>query len=452
LQKAVKSPTSAPVCNHLLTNRYLFAAAPCYTEHTLSDKEDSSVLKRLSVLLAKLDGCTTDWPPACCRRRRRIPAGRASAAASAAAGTSSAAGAPRARGWQLRSHVTDGDWTVYTCGGVQIALPTKDVGPADHQGGPVETDFGTTLLSVNEKASWDQSIADCGGSEGAGFLFSISRLTRAQYETYLAGGRDGEQAFAVSGKADDDRFTTPVAETYYVYGTATDVQFYRTGGKIDTNSQDWKDWEALLELGTAVRTDMITRNGLTAYGDEEFLNQEFTWTGDHAYVRFYPYYAVDGTTAEYDTLVLSQPARQGEGGIWCVERWYDQYGNCCIWFPGILGAGNSGVTAKDYFAKLQKAADAGDTAYLTPLDAAKKTDAGHHRRRHRPHGGQLCRGRRAGQGLWHAQQCREPVCGLPAQRRDQQPGRHCGIRQALHSRHLGRAGPERVWLRLVAGP
>jgi hypothetical protein len=255
---------------------------------------------------------------------------------------------------------------------VQIALPTKDVDQLIIKAGPVETDFGTTLLSVNEKASWDQSIADYGGSEGAGFLFSISRLTRAQYESYIAGGRDGQQAFAVEGKAADERFTAPVAETYYIYGTATDVQFYRTGGEIDTNSQDWKSWESLMDMGASVRTDMIARNGLTAYGDEEFLNQEFTWTGDHAYVKFYPYYAVDGSTAEYDTLVLSQPARQGQGGIWCAERWYDPYGNCGIWFPGVSGTGDSGMTAKDYFAKLQKAADAGDTAYLTPLDAAKK--------------------------------------------------------------------------------
>ena len=275
----------------------------------------------------------------------------------------------------------DGDMTVYDCGGVQIALPTKYVDQL-----MVTTAFdaqsnsggGTPLISVSEKASWEQSKADLGEDDGAGFLFGISRLDRKQYEQYIAGGRDGQAAFAVTGKAADDHYTAPVAEEYYVYSTATDVQFYRTGGTIDTNSQDWKNWEKLLDIGADVQTDMIKRNGLTSYSDDEFLNQKFTYTGDHAYVKYYPNFAADGTKTEYNTLVLSQPAKQGAGGIWCVERWYDGYGNCYIYFPSTDTMGGS-ESAAAYCAKLQKAADTGDQTFLTPVSAAVRfeTESGY---------------------------------------------------------------------------
>ena len=72
-------------------------------------------------------------------------------------------------------------------------------------------------------------------------------------------------------------------------------------------------------------------------------------------------------------LSLSQPVRQGEGGIWCVERVrfvYSEYDwtDTQLVFPAALGIDQ---TAADYYAQLQAACDAGEqTELLTPRGAA----------------------------------------------------------------------------------
>ena len=45
---------------------------------------------------------------------------------------------------------------------------------------------------------------------------------------------------------------------------------------------------------------MISRNSLTAYSDDQFLNQDFTYDSAHAYVKYYPYYTFDGDKSQYD--------------------------------------------------------------------------------------------------------------------------------------------------------
>lgn len=249
----------------------------------------------------------------------------------------------------------DAGYTVYDCGGIRIALPTEyldqlivDMDFPDAQ------DSWKPLMSVYEKASVEAAEADWGDGMGTGFLFGVLSMDQAGYERLLCEDLPGIDVFAAKG------------ERYYAYTYPTDVQFYRSGGVIDTESEDWKNWESLNELGPAVRADMVERNGLTPFDTGDFYSEPFTFEGAHAYLKYYSYFTFDGDIRLYDTLVLSQPAKQGEGGIWCVERFYDVVGSCYLWFP------DSGMAAMDYYAQLQAACDAGELPELLTLTGAAK--------------------------------------------------------------------------------
>lgn len=237
----------------------------------------------------------------------------------------------------------DEDCAVYDCGEIEIALPAKYLDQLI-----VDTDFPDAedswrpLMSVYERASVEAAEADWGDSMGFGFLFGFLAMDRAGYERLLCEDGSGIEVFAADG------------ERYYAYTYPTDVQFYRSGGEISTESQDWRDWEALNDMGLTVRADVVERNGLTPHTGAEFLARPFTWEGSHVFLEYRPYYAVDGDQRIVYTLVLSQPAQQGEGGVWCVERWYDEYGNQYLWFP------DSGMASEDYFARLQAECGAGE--------------------------------------------------------------------------------------------
>ena len=61
-------------------------------------------------------------------------------------------------------------------------------------------------------------------------------------------------------------------------------------------------------------------NGFEKLNDENnILEKLFTYEGNHKYYQYYP----DGIDTDYFyTIVLSQPTKQGEGGIWCVDRYF----------------------------------------------------------------------------------------------------------------------------------
>ncbi|BAL00602.1 peptidase M56 family protein [Oscillibacter valericigenes Sjm18-20] len=280
------------------------------------------------------------------------------------------------------------EMTVYICKGVKIGLPAKYadqlIVQTEFDSSEYSETYGLPLIRVSEKGSVEAGKAD-GISEGVGWLFTIRRLTRAQYEQYICGDRSEEFAFAVSGTDGDGQYgnvgqyTAPVYDEYYVFSTATDVQFYSSDGKIDTQSDAWKNWEELCDMGDAVRADMISRNGLTAYSDDQFLNQDFTYNSAHAYIKYYPYYTFDSDKSLYDTLVLSQPTqsiRPGEDSVWCVERWYDEFGNCYPYFPSFDVIEQENITAVEYYNRLQQCCEAGsgidaEMRQLTPLGAAE---------------------------------------------------------------------------------
>ena len=89
-----------------------------------------------------------------------------------------------------------------------------------------------------------------------------------------------------------------------------------------------------------------------------FLPNE-SYEGNHAVVDFLL------STGETSRLLLSQPARQGETGIWCVERWMD--GNGSIYYNDPQASSSTA----DYYAGLQKECDNGHrTGLLNPEQVA----------------------------------------------------------------------------------
>lgn len=247
-----------------------------------------------------------------------------------------------------------GGVTVYDCGGLQVALPSEYVDRL-----LVKTDFPgaeeheTRLISVYEKASSEASLADYGYEDG--FLFGFLSMDQAAFEQTIGADVPGVEIFATGG------------ERYYAYTFPTDVQFYRSGlsGSELLDHPDWAVWEELNEIGPQVQEDFLTRNGLQTFSIQDFLDHLSDGV-DYAYVRYYPYAAVERDDSLYTQLFLRQPARQGEGGIWAVEQWMDAYGGQSLYFP------DTGKPAAEYYAELQEACDAGEhPELLTPVGAAE---------------------------------------------------------------------------------
>lgn len=244
----------------------------------------------------------------------------------------------------------DEGYAVYDCGELEIALPAEHLDLL-----VVDTDFPDAseswrpLMSVYERASVEAAEAEWGESSGAGFLFGILAMDQAGFEQLLCEAPAGVAVIAVRG------------ERYYARTFPTDVQFYRSGG-IDTESEDWRTWETLSRMDEAVMADMIRRNGLTPCDGAELFVRSFTWEGAHVCLRFRRSGQEGGDAY---VLALSQPVRQGAGGIWCVDRWMYEGADPMIWFP------DSGLPAGKYYAGLQAACDAGEhPELLAPAGAA----------------------------------------------------------------------------------
>ncbi len=98
-------------------------------------------------------------------------------------------------------------------------------------------------------------------------------------------------------------------------------------------------------------------NALRIYLERTGLLPPETYPGSHFTARFAM------SNGEVYRLILSQPVRQGEGGIWCVER--------CL-YPGggvSLISPNPDGEAMDTYEQLQADSDTGHTVYL--LDPAQ---------------------------------------------------------------------------------
>ena len=244
------------------------------------------------------------------------------------------------------------DMTVYDCGGLSVALPTEHLDLLR-----VDTDFPDAeeswkpLISVYEKASYEAAMEDFGG--GGGFLFGFLAMDQAAFEQHISSDGSGIEVFAADG------------ERYYAYTYPTDVQFYRPDAESVPDHPDWPVWEKLCKLGPQVREDFLTRNNLQSFSVQDFLGR-LDESGGHVVLKYYPYFLKDGDTRIYNQLLLRQPARQGEGGLWAVEQWLDERGTQYLYFP------DSGKPAAEHYADLQAACDAGEhPELLTPVGAAE---------------------------------------------------------------------------------
>ncbi len=107
---------------------------------------------------------------------------------------------------------------------------------------------------------------------------------------------------------------------------------------------------SIMEEGSA-------ENALRIYLENAGLLPAETYPGSHITVRF----AL--SNGEVNRLILSQPVRQGETGIWCVERSYSPGGGVNLVTP------NSDGEALDTYEQLQADCDQGHKPYL--LDPAE---------------------------------------------------------------------------------
>lgn len=243
---------------------------------------------------------------------------------------------------------SDKDMKIYDCQGLKIAIPNENIDKLIIDSSYKEEENYQLLLNVHEKRSFEEAEKAGQNDNGGytyGYLFSIIRYTRVQYEKLFDRVKIGLTLFAK-----DENY-------YYGMGHPTDVRFFGTEEQNLPESDEWKAWEVLQPLGKTVTDDIIIRNNLTKYDDEDFMNNQYTYDSEHIFVTLNGVY----------TFTLSQPAKKGEGGIWCVERYKDSFNNIMCYFP------NTGKIAIEYYTELQAECDNGQNLFmLDPLEVAKE--------------------------------------------------------------------------------
>lgn len=132
---------------------------------------------------------------------------------------------------------------------------------------------------------------------------------------------------------------------YYACHSPTDVNF------DPDHYGDYHDTGAAL---MAWLEGLAAGAGLTPMEEDTFyqrVNGVLSYPhGEHLRVSYRPYYGLSDYEEVADTvytLVLSQPATQGERGIWCVDRWMDQNGTRYLVVP------ETDQPMDDYYAALR---------------------------------------------------------------------------------------------------
>ena len=179
-------------------------------------------------------------------------------------------------------------------------------------------------------------------TEWGGLLLQVGRYSQVGFEqSYYSWELTGGWAYL--GRSGD---------WYYACHSPTDVNF------DPDHYGDYHDTGAAL---MAWLEGLAGGAGLTPMEEDTFyqrVNGVLSYPhGEHLRVSYRPYYGLSGYEEVADmvyTLVLSQPATQGERGIWCVDRWMDQNGTRYLVVP------ETDQPMDDYYAALQISCDAGD--------------------------------------------------------------------------------------------
>lgn len=171
-------------------------------------------------------------------------------------------------------------------------------------------------------------------------FFTVQRVTPGEFEDeynnhvtvgYLSfPGRDSASYYVL-----DDANGGVVVDDVYGYD------------QVATALTEWVE-------GLFAADDAITPIDLS---DTPFVD-DFSYSGNHIDVTVWPYGDSDDPDAPYWTLVLSQPATQGDGGIWCVERAFYTDENGVQ--PTMYVLPETDLTAAEYYTQLQAQADAGE--------------------------------------------------------------------------------------------
>ena len=185
-------------------------------------------------------------------------------------------------------------------------------------------------------------------TEWGGWMFNIVRHTPAEFEDYWV---TSDASGGVRHFAKDDN---------YIYS----IEFPTD---VNSSPEQYEAYSALQsEFSDYVMSQMLSQNGLTAYDDSAF-QRAYTYPGEHVAVTYWPYFAYNGSKNVVWTFYMSRPVKQGDTGIWCVDRWMDNSGNIYYALP------NTGLTAMAYYTQIQDACDAGSgTEWLDPVQAALK--------------------------------------------------------------------------------
>lgn len=258
---------------------------------------------------------------------------------------------------ELPENAPEGAVTVYVAEGLSVPVPAayRDLLVVDEEPEAWSAHW-QPLISFSERASVEAGQEDHPGENwGDGWLCTVMKLDRIGFEDWASGESADISLFARRG------------DNYYLMTRPTDVRLYRGGDGYDEASV--AQWNMLSDWAATLPEEIIKANGLTACSGKELLSEAYTYEGNHLLLgcRF------PGEPMDLVILTLSQPATQGDSGLWCVERVsyvYSEYGwsDDRLVFPASFGIDQ---TAADYYAKLQSECDAGEHAeLLTPRGAA----------------------------------------------------------------------------------
>lgn len=213
---------------------------------------------------------------------------------------------------------------------------------------PAELVDKVVVVEKNDLKSYNSGVlatyyyAPDYNTEWGGLLLQVGRYSQVGFEqSYYSWELTGGWAYL--GRSGD---------WYYACHSPTDVNF---------NPDHYGDYQATGAALMAWLEELAAGAGLTPMEEDSFyqrVNGVLSYPhGEHLRVSYRPYYGLSGYEEVADTvytLVLSQPATQGERGIWCVDRWMDQNGTRYLVVP------ETDQPMDDYYAALQDACDAGE--------------------------------------------------------------------------------------------